>query len=135
MTTQTAVKSVPYKGKVPLDYSPYIRKGKLPHIWCAGCGHGIVLKSLLGLSMPQVCLKMILPWSPIGCSSRTPGYVDFNTLHTLHGRAISLCYRVKTRKTKTEGNGDYRRRRRPCHRRKPLYSCLQKEYGYVNPRL
>lgn len=47
MTTQTAVKSVPYKGKVPFDYSPYIRKGKLPHIWCAGCGHGIVLKSLL----------------------------------------------------------------------------------------
>jgi 2-oxoglutarate/2-oxoacid ferredoxin oxidoreductase subunit beta len=33
--------------------------------------------------------------SGIGCSSRTPGYVDFNTLHTTHGRAIPFATGVK----------------------------------------
>jgi 2-oxoglutarate ferredoxin oxidoreductase subunit beta len=29
------------------DYEKYIRPGKLPHIWCPGCGHGIVMKGLI----------------------------------------------------------------------------------------
>ncbi|MBI5194379.1 MAG: 2-oxoacid:ferredoxin oxidoreductase subunit beta [Nitrospirae bacterium] len=84
------------KKKVPFDYSPYIRGGKLPHIWCPGCGHGIVLKSLLravhasGLNQDDVAMV-----SGIGCSSRTPGYVDFNTLHTLHGRALTFATGLK----------------------------------------
>lgn len=81
---------------VPFDYDKYLRPNKLPHIWCPGCGHGIVLKSMLraidksGLTKDQICMV-----SGIGCSSRTPGYVDFNTLHTLHGRAIAFATGVK----------------------------------------
>lgn len=97
---------------VPFDYSKYLRKNKLPHIWCPGCGHGIVLKSLLraidksGLSKDDICMV-----SGIGCSSRTPGYVDFNTLHTLHGRALSYATGVKFAKPKMKvivvtGDGD-----------------------------
>ena len=62
----------------------------------SGCGHGIVLKSLLravqtsGLSQDDIAVI-----SGIGCSSRTPGYVDFNTLHTLHGRALAYATGVK----------------------------------------
>ncbi|HBO83450.1 MAG TPA: 2-oxoacid:ferredoxin oxidoreductase subunit beta, partial [Deltaproteobacteria bacterium] len=46
-----------------------MRKGKLPHIWCPGCGHGVVLKSLLraidatGLQNDDIALV-----SGIGCS-------------------------------------------------------------------
>ncbi|MDD2582566.1 MAG: 2-oxoacid:ferredoxin oxidoreductase subunit beta, partial [Desulfuromonadaceae bacterium] len=29
------------------DYDKYLRPGKLPHIWCPGCGHGIVMKGLI----------------------------------------------------------------------------------------
>ncbi len=29
------------------DYEKSIRPGKLPHIWCPGCGHGIVMKGLI----------------------------------------------------------------------------------------
>ena len=29
------------------DYEKYLRPGKLPHIWCPGCGHGIVMKGLI----------------------------------------------------------------------------------------
>ncbi len=100
------------KISVPFDYSKYLRAGKLPHIWCPGCGHGIVLKSLLraidksGLEKDQICMV-----SGIGCSSRTPGYVDFNTLHTLHGRAVSYATGVKLAKPELKvivvtGDGD-----------------------------
>ena len=112
MSTQVAIKSVPYKEKAPFDYTSYMRKGKLPHIWCPGCGHGIVMKSLLraihASGLPQDDIAMV---SGIGCSSRTPGYLDFNTLHTLHGRAIAYATGVKLAKPKlkviiTTGDGD-----------------------------
>lgn len=74
----------------------YFRAGKLPHIWCPGCGHGIILNAVvraidnLGLNKDDVCVV-----SGIGCSSRAPGYLDFNTLHTTHGRALAFATGVK----------------------------------------
>lgn len=78
------------------DYNKYLRLNKLPLIWCAGCGDGIVLKAILraidriGLSKDEITMV-----SGIGCSSRLTGYVDFNTLHTTHGRAIAFATGVK----------------------------------------
>jgi 2-oxoglutarate ferredoxin oxidoreductase subunit beta len=74
----------------------YIRERFFPHIWCQGCGHGIVLNSLLraieklGLSKNEIVMA-----SGIGCSSRISGYVDFHTLHTIHGRALAFATGVK----------------------------------------
>jgi len=74
----------------------YIRERFFPHIWCPGCGHGIVLNSLLRaierLGLNKNELVMV---SGIGCSSRIAGYVDFHTLHTLHGRALAFAIGVK----------------------------------------
>jgi len=81
------------------DYARYIRNGKLPHIWCPGCSYGIVFKSLLravdsqGLDRDDIALV-----SGIGCASRLPGYVDFNTLHTTHGRALAFATGLKMAK-------------------------------------
>ena len=78
------------------DYDQYLRLDKFPLIWCAGCGDGIVLKAILravdriGLDRNEICMV-----SGIGCSSRTAGYVDVNTLHTTHGRAITFATGVK----------------------------------------
>lgn len=78
------------------DYESYLRLDKLPHIWCAGCGDGIVLKAILravdrlGIDRNDICMV-----SGIGCSSRTPGYVDVNTLHTTHGRALTFATGIK----------------------------------------
>jgi len=78
------------------DYLRYVRQENFPHIWCSGCGDGIVLKAFiravekLGLSQDETVLV-----SGIGCSSRTPGYVDINTLHTTHGRALAFATGVK----------------------------------------
>lgn len=77
----------------------YLRSERWPTIWCPGCGNGIVLKAFLqavhelGLSKDRIAAV-----SGIGCSSRATGYIDFNTLHTLHGRAIAFATGVKLAK-------------------------------------
>jgi len=78
------------------DYDKYIRPGKLPHIWCPGCGHGIVMKGLiraidtLKLEKDNTCIV-----SGIGCASRLPGYMDCCTLHTAHGRGVAFATGIK----------------------------------------
>ena len=65
-------------------------------MWCPGCGHGIVLNSMLraiqSLGMSKNEIAMV---SGIGCSSRISGYVDFHTLHTIHGRALAFATGLK----------------------------------------
>ncbi len=74
----------------------YIRERFFPHLWCQGCGHGIVLNSMLR-SIESLGLQKneIVMVSGIGCSSRISGYVDFHTLHTIHGRALAFATGVK----------------------------------------
>lgn len=90
----------------------YIRQRFFPHIWCSGCGHGIVLNCLLraiekiGLSKNDIVMV-----SGIGCSSRIAGYVDFHSFHTLHGRALAFATGVKLSKPELNvivpmGDGD-----------------------------
>ena len=78
------------------DYDKYIRPGKLPHIWCPGCAHGIVMKAIIR-AIDKVGFEkdMTVIVSGIGCASRMPGYVDFNTLHTTHGRSLAFATGVK----------------------------------------
>ncbi len=78
----------------------YLRPKKaFPNVWCPGCGIGIVMGCLvraidtLQLNRDDVCLV-----SGIGCSSRMPAYLDFNTLHTTHGRALAFATGVKLAK-------------------------------------
>ncbi len=78
----------------------YLRHDKkFPHVWCPGCGNGIVLGAMiraidrLGLKKDDIVLA-----SGIGCSGRMPVYVDFNTLHTTHGRALTFATGIKLAK-------------------------------------
>ncbi|HZK33546.1 MAG TPA: 2-oxoacid:ferredoxin oxidoreductase subunit beta [Tissierellaceae bacterium] len=74
----------------------YFRTDHLPHIWCPGCGNGIVTRSIvqaienLGLDKDKICIV-----SGIGCSARASGYLDFNTMHTTHGRALAFATGIK----------------------------------------
>lgn len=75
----------------------YLRHNKkFPHVFCPGCGHGIVLGSLirsvhsLNLSKDDVVIV-----AGIGCSGRMAVYVDFNTVHTTHGRALTFATGIK----------------------------------------
>lgn len=74
----------------------YIRERFFPHIWCPGCGHGTVMNSLLrAIDSLEMSKNDVVMVSGIGCSSRISGYVDFHTLHTLHGRALAFATGVK----------------------------------------
>ena len=91
----------------------YLRHDKkFPHVWCPGCGNGIVLGAMiraidrLGYSKDEIVMV-----SGIGCSGRLPVYVDFNTLHTTHGRALTFATGVKLAKPELKvivvmGDGD-----------------------------
>ena len=91
----------------------YLRHDKkFPHVWCPGCGIGIMLGALIraidriGYEKDDVVLV-----SGIGCSGRLPVYVDFNTLHTTHGRALTFATGVKLAKPNLKvivimGDGD-----------------------------
>lgn len=74
----------------------YLREDMMPHIWCPGCGNGIIVHDLIsaidnmGLDPDKVMIV-----SGIGCSSRAAGYMNFNTIHTLHGRAIPVATGIK----------------------------------------
>ena len=91
----------------------YLRHDKkFPHVWCPGCGNGIVLGAMiraidrLGYRKDEIVMV-----SGIGCSGRLPVYVDFNTLHTTHGRALTFATGVKLAKPELKvivvmGDGD-----------------------------
>jgi 2-oxoglutarate ferredoxin oxidoreductase subunit beta len=75
----------------------YLRHSKkFPNLWCAGCGNGIVLGAIiravdeLGLDKNEVAMI-----SGIGCSGRMPVYVDFDAMHTTHGRALAFATGLK----------------------------------------
>jgi 2-oxoglutarate ferredoxin oxidoreductase subunit beta len=91
----------------------YLRpRKKFPSVWCAGCGNGIVMSALiraidnLGLNKDEVIMV-----SGIGCTSRMPVYLDFNSLHTTHGRALAFATGAKFAQPKMKvivitGDGD-----------------------------
>jgi 2-oxoglutarate ferredoxin oxidoreductase subunit beta len=51
-----------------------------------------LLRAIEKLGMSKNEIVMV---SGIGCSSRITGYVDFHTLHTIHGRALAFATGVK----------------------------------------
>lgn len=77
----------------------YFRLDRLPHIWCPGCGNGIVVGALVRavheLNLDQ---NEVVVVSGIGCSSRASGYLDFQTVHTTHGRALAFATGIKLAK-------------------------------------
>ncbi len=75
----------------------YLRHDKkFPHVWCPGCGIGIMLGALIrGIDRTGYGKDEIVMVSGIGCTGRLPVYVDFNTLHTTHGRAVTFATGVK----------------------------------------
>src|SRR5438128_6020748 len=64
--------------------------------WCPGCGDFGILSSiqqaLYQLQIPPYKIAMI---SGIGCSGKTPHYIDTYGLHTLHGRALPVATGAK----------------------------------------
>ncbi len=98
------------KEKHPLD--AYLRVERLPHIWCPGCGIGLVLNCFLrGLLKSGLDLDKVTVVSGIGCTGRAAGYIKLDSFHTTHGRAIPFATGLKLANPKLKvvvfsGDGD-----------------------------
>ncbi len=80
----------------------YMRIDHLPQIWCPGCGNGVIMRDvavaineLIEDPNTDYTRDNIVIVSGIGCSSRAAGYLDFNSIHTTHGRAIAFATGIK----------------------------------------
>jgi len=69
-----------------------LREDRIPHIWCSGCGLGTCLTALItaiqesGIPLQKTCVV-----SGIGCTGRVAGYLNLDSFHTTHGRAIPFA--------------------------------------------
>ena len=91
----------------------YLRHSKrFPNVWCAGCGIGIVLGAIIrAVDKLRLDKNDVALLSGIGCTGRMPVYVDFNTMHTTHGRALAFATGLKMVKPEMKvivvmGDGD-----------------------------
>jgi len=94
------------------DIAQYFRTETLPHIWCPGCGIGTIMAAIIrSIKTLQLDQNKVIFVSGIGCSSRMPGYLDFNTIHTTHGRALPFATGIKAARPELDvfvimGDGD-----------------------------
>ncbi len=79
-----------------LEIEQFLHAERLPHIWCPGCGIGIVTGALLRavVDLGLVREKTVVVGG-IGCSSRAVGYIDLGTVHAIHGRALAFATGIK----------------------------------------
>ena len=69
-----------------------LKPGRIPHIWCPGCGLGIVLNAFINaVKESEIDTKKLVVVSGIGCTGRVSGYLNLDTYHTTHGRAIPFA--------------------------------------------
>ena len=95
-----------------LQYQPSDFKSNQEVRWCPGCGDHAFLnalyKAMAALNIPKEDFVVV---SGIGCSSRTPYYVNTYAFHGIHGRAAAISTGVKTANPKlcvwtVTGDGD-----------------------------
>jgi len=90
----TAAQSATAEAGHPFDRE--LREGRIPHIWCPGCGIGSVLQAFLeavdGAKIDRDRLAVV---SGIGCTGRVAGYLNADSFHTTHGRPIPFATGLK----------------------------------------
>ena len=90
----------------------WYRQDRLPHIFCTGCGNGTIINCVVdAIDHLELDIDTTTFLSGIGCSTRAPGYLSADSLHTTHGRALAFATGVKLAKPEQDvivftGDGD-----------------------------
>jgi len=75
---------------------PFLRQDRIPHIWCPGCGIGTTVNCFTrALTESGMDLDKVAIVSGIGCTGRVAGYLNLDSFHTTHGRAIPFATGLK----------------------------------------
>jgi 2-oxoglutarate ferredoxin oxidoreductase subunit beta len=91
---------------------PFLRQDRIPHIWCPSCGIGTTVNCFTrALTESGMDLDQIAIVSGIGCTGRVAGYMNLDSFHTTHGRAIPFATGLKLANPKLKvvvysGDGD-----------------------------
>ncbi|MCR3757901.1 2-oxoacid:ferredoxin oxidoreductase subunit beta [Clostridium felsineum] len=94
------------------NYEKYLLMNRLPHMWCSGCGNGIIMKAIAkAIELYNIDEDNVVIVSGIGCSSRAYSYMNLDSIHTVHGRAIPFATGIKLANPKLKvivitGDGD-----------------------------
>jgi len=80
----------------PNPIESYLRMDRMPHIWCPGCGIGTSVNCFIrALQETRLPLDKVSIVSGIGCTGRVAGYLNLDSFHTTHGRAIPFATGLK----------------------------------------
>ncbi len=96
----------------PHPLEDLVRMDRIPHIWCSGCGTGSIFTACLtAMKNTGIDYNDFAMVSGIGCSGRGAGYINIDSFHTTHGRAIPFATGIKMAKPETNvivfsGDGD-----------------------------
>lgn len=107
-----AVKEAPEIPEVQNPVESLLRMDRMPHIWCPGCGIGTTVNCFArALDQSKLDLDSLAIVSGIGCTGRVAGYLNLDSFHTTHGRAIPFATGLKLANPKLKvvvysGDGD-----------------------------
>jgi len=74
----------------------FLRTDRMPHIWCPGCGIGTTVNCFArAVRQAKLDLDKLVVVSGIGCTGRVAGYMNLDSFHTTHGRAIPFATGMK----------------------------------------
>ncbi len=80
----------------PNPVEEFLRSERMPSIWCPGCGIGTTVNCFArALLKAKLNLDKVAIVSGIGCSGRVAGYMELDSFHTTHGRAIPFATGLK----------------------------------------
>lgn len=92
MTEKTTTEKFELKEKI----ENLLRLDRLPHVWCPGCGIGVVLNAFFRAILSSgIDTKKVSVCCGIGCTSRASGYTKLDSFHITHGRAIPFATGLK----------------------------------------
>lgn len=78
------------------DSFDYLVKEKMPLFWCSGCGNGTVLGAIIrSFADLELERKNTVVVTGIGCWGKADDYINTNTFHGTHGRALAFATGIK----------------------------------------